>query len=99
MKKDKIIILKDVINEISNNLRDIVSLENEIEKLKLRQQYLNAVEDYLRGDCIQPYIKGKLLIDDFELEKFALPLIMKDKIQLLENQIAFMKCSKRGKKK
>ena len=97
--KKRFITLRDVRNEIMLNIDNIVSFEKEIEKLKLRQQYLNAIEDYLSSDSIQPYIKGNLLIDDFELEKFALPLIMKDKVQLLENQIALIKCSKRSKKK
>ena len=97
--KKKFITLKDVRNEIMLNIDNIVSFEKEIKKLELRQQYLNAIDDYLSSDSIQPYVKGNFLIDDFELEKFALPLIMKDKLQLLENQIALIKSSKRSKKK
>lgn len=93
--KTKIITLEDVKKESRLNVNDIVSLENEIERLRLRQQYLNVIEDHLFNDSIQPYLNGNLLINDFELEKFALLLINKDKIQLLENEIGLMESFKK----
>jgi len=95
MKKQKYITLSDVRKEESLNSQHLTSLEHEIELLRKRQYYLDILEDFLMTNKFLPYVKGNLLIDDFELEKFALPLMLKEKVEYLENQLALKKsCEK-----
>lgn len=99
MKKKRYAVINDVNRELNLNIENILSLKNEVEALELRQSYLIAVADYLRGNCIRPYLEEDILFDDFELEKFALPLILRDKVQILENKISSIESSLRGGKK
>ena len=78
--KNKYISVNDLFNIIDNELEFIATLNNEIEHIKKRITYLNALQNYLIGSDFCPIIRRKVIDSDILLQEFVTPILLKNEI-------------------
>ena len=79
--KNKYISVKDLFNIIDNELEFIDTLNNEIEHIKKRITYLNALQNYLIESDFCPIIKRKIIDSDILLQEFVTPILLKNNLK------------------
>lgn len=82
--KNKYISVNDLFNIIGNELEFLDILNNEIEHIKKRITYLNALQNYLIESDFCPIIRRKIIDSDILLQEFVTPILLNDKLKHYE---------------